>query len=114
MHQVTGQFVGRRRLASSPESGTEARRTSAAITNQQTAVYLLANLSRSRSTNLIAGNPFQVLGMRKQRPTMPLSRHPVAPVAQPTALTSVSSVPGGGEIFATYASAEIRTRQEIK
>jgi len=44
MHQVTGQFVGRRRLASSPEPGTEARRTSAAITSQQTAVYLLANL----------------------------------------------------------------------
>jgi hypothetical protein len=62
MHQVTGQFVGRRRLASSPEPGTEARRTSAAITNQQTAVYLLANLSRSRSTNLIAGNPFLSIG----------------------------------------------------
>ena len=111
MHQVTGQFVGRRRLASSPESGTEARRTSAAITNQQTAVHLLANLYRNRSTNLIAGNPFPVLGMRKQRPTMLLSRRPAA---QPTALTSVSSVPGDGVIFATSANTGNRTRQEIK
>jgi hypothetical protein len=111
MHQVTGQFVGRRRLASSPESGTEGRRTSAAITNQQTAVHLLANLYRNRSTNLFAGNPFPVLGMRKQRPTMLLSRRPAA---QPTG-ADLGVVRSRRWCDICYsASAGNRTRQQIK
>ena len=86
MHEVTGPFGGRRRLASSPEPGPGPRHKSAVTINQQTAVYLLANLHHGRSTNLIAGNPFPKMGMRKKWPTMSLPRHPVT---QPIALTSV-------------------------
>ena len=91
MHQVTGPFGGRRRLASSPDRGPGPRHKSAATINQQTAIYLLANLYRRRSTNLLAGNSFPMMGMCKKWLTMPLPPH----LAQPTALTSVPCGPGG-------------------
>ena len=78
MHQVTGPFGGHRRLASSPESGPGPRHKSAVTINQQTAAYLQANLYQSRSTNLIARNPFPKMGMCKKWPTMSLPCHPVA------------------------------------